>query len=241
MHFDIPISIMLIKTDDIPGMICSWCPQLDVFSQGESVGEAIAMCLEACKITCEDSLSAVEWVSPSNPSRPPRTKRVQHPLRRGLDPSLKTDESYAAWEDYAEERGHWGATTHVKDDEFMSGPERVGITHGRIDVTTLGGIVFVSALSRYESFRIAVPAMRFRLEYDETFKRSKDIWVRASEFEASPDMTAVLKAVIEEELTATGDSMFGRGRLGHQGQSIRITGVRAKEDRRLQGLKRVKK
>lgn len=152
--YDHTVYCVLIRSEDGLGW-CSWCPEVDVMSCGDTPNHAIAMLEDAIKAVCEHDLSRWNW------SHEVMTeKKVEHPLRRGVDaPNTEFWLEYKKFSDYVRGVSREHKFTEVDIDHLDQFPnEQFAFLFGRLEIRSRAGIVSVSI--RFDDYRgeIYVPA-----------------------------------------------------------------------------------
>lgn len=123
----------------------TWCPSVDIFTQGDNPDHAIGMTVDALTMVFIEDLASFRWEGElQHPhSYPERvSKRVTHPLRRGRESHVSTDEHWQAYDDYCNRRGIWLHQTSVAVSELIPEMGPV-IVLANVSVMTRGGIVQV--------------------------------------------------------------------------------------------------
>lgn len=110
MRISIPGHALLVPCEDLQGEWVSWCPELDIMSQGNGAEHGLAMLCEAIKLCIEDDISS--------------GRRVCHPLRRRDPKSVIEDENWVTFQDARHFNGAWenAATVTMDDLRDADGP-----------------------------------------------------------------------------------------------------------------------
>jgi hypothetical protein len=156
----------------------AWCPELDVFTQGDHLDHAVAMLEEAVRLIVEDSINNIE----SDGRGDVRPKRVVHPLRLGRRASK--DESWPDFQKMLElqKQQPW-AWFHLK--ELSDGLDEHILVEGSFEIESRSGVNKVSVWFHEHAF---VPGKQFAIEYMEAYSRRSRFCVRDSVLEKRPEL-----------------------------------------------------
>lgn len=237
MRKHISLCIVLIRSEG--GSFCSWCPDVNVVSQGDSAEEAYLMCVEAMLIAFNEDLYGFETVYSPNDPWPTRVrKKIYNPLRRGE--LAKQDEDYEQFRQFTEREGKWGECACLDFDEFEASDEPIGMMHTSFSLTTGRGLVFVG-LEEYSRPNVMVPALRLDISYEEITVKHTTLTVQST-FLDQDDVPGAMQELVKQELekaitprwSSGGSKLFGTGR------DRKVANIRVSAKRRpmLKGIRR---
>lgn len=226
---------VLIRTDEIPGCVAVWCPELDIMTQGFGAEDACFMMYDAARAIIQDDLSATITGVDEEGNWNQIRKRVQHPYRRAFVPkeSAEREEYELTWERYMRHlppsRRYRSSDlfslphdslAFIDADEFDRDGYEVGFFAFNLGIVSGRGHVFMNGPEPYSTLpQIRVPAAQIVVKYEETFERETTICIGANSIGDDPQ--AAMNKTISDFAAAQG--------FGHRGQRIKLTGAKLQQ------------
>lgn len=168
------VSCVLIKTE-IPGVWASWCPELDLMSQGDNPENAIGMLMDAIHLMVVDSISFFRWEGDAEVK-----KRVVHPSRLGDHAS--EDEHWEAFSQWKSHTGKWRHQADISPRQLEDGLDPIACIHGSLEWQVRGGIA--SASVDFYDYAY-VPAQYYRVTVSSPKIKQRYMVIRASKPQAA--------------------------------------------------------
>lgn len=168
----------ITAAEDLPGIWVSWCPELDVCTQGDNPDNATAMLEEACRMVVEDSVCNYRPCTVILGDV--MSKKVVHPLRLGA--RSKDDESWPAFQDVLEKQNSSHRLEIVELTQLADGLDKTILVNGSLDVYTRSGVFRVDIDFDFYGY---VPCEQFVVEYRQAHDRRTSFSMRSSVLKAA--------------------------------------------------------
>lgn len=175
MRLRVNLNCLLIKDhlSDGSTVWCSWCPEVDVFTQGDHPDHAVAMLEEATRMVIEHSINDCE----PDPGEEftCRRKRVMHPLRNGRH--AHKDDNWGKFQELKEMYEKHDDFSPFPLGDFRDGLDEYILVGGNAHIETRSGVFKVDV--GFDTYGFA-PSEKYSVEFLQAYPRKERITLRSS-------------------------------------------------------------